>query len=58
MGTDCQKCQHQTTQDMTRFDDITTNAVHSAYFVKEIGYPGKIKASDGDTVLDEKMSTP
>jgi uncharacterized protein YukE len=51
-GTGSQKCQHQTTQEMTRFDDITTDVVHSANFVKEVGYPGVIKASDGYTVLD------
>jgi hypothetical protein len=57
-GTDSQKCQHQAKQEMTRFDVITTDAVHSADFVIEIGYPGMIKASDGDTILDEKNVNP
>jgi acetyl/propionyl-CoA carboxylase alpha subunit len=39
-----------------RFDDPTT--VHSANTVEEIGYPVMIKASDGDTVLDEKTVSP
>jgi hypothetical protein len=56
--TDSQKCQHQFTQEITRFADITTDAVHSANFVKEIGYPGLIKASGGDTVLDENHVNP
>jgi hypothetical protein len=43
---------------MTRFDDFTTYTLHSANFVKEIGYPGMIKTSDGDTVLDEKNVNP
>jgi len=32
--------------------------VHSANIVEEIGYPIVIKASDGDTVLDEKNVSP
>jgi len=32
--------------------------VHSANIVEEIGYPIMIKASDGDTVLDEKNVSP
>jgi acetyl/propionyl-CoA carboxylase alpha subunit len=35
-----------------------TDAVHSANIVKEIGYPIMIKASDGDTVRDEKNVSP
>jgi biotin carboxylase len=38
----------------TGFDDSITDAVHSANIVKEIGYPVVIKASDGETVPDEK----
>ena len=38
------------------FDDPT--AMHIAYIVKEIGYPIMVKASDGDTVLDEKNVSP
>jgi hypothetical protein len=57
-GTDSQKCQHQATQEMTRFDDSTTNAVHGANFVKEKEYPATIKESDGDTILDEKKCQP
>jgi hypothetical protein len=57
-GADSQKCQHQAKQEMTRFDVIITNEVHSANVVKEIGYPGVIKASDGDTVSDEKNVNP
>ena len=54
--TDSQKCQHQATQEKTGFDDITADAVHSANIVKKIRHPIMIKASDGDTILDEKMS--
>jgi hypothetical protein len=57
-GTDSQKCQHQVTQEVTWFDDVTTDAVHNTNFVKEIRYPGMIKASDGDTVLDENHVNP
>jgi len=56
--TDSQKCQHQATQEETGFDDTTTDAVHSANTVEERGYPIMIKASDGDTVLDEKNVRP
>jgi pyruvate carboxylase len=52
--TDSQKCQHQATQEKPGFDDTTTDAVQSANIVKEIGYPIMIKASGGDTILDEK----
>ena len=54
--TDSQKCQHQATQEKAGFDDTTT--VHSANIVEEIGYPNMIKASVGDTVLDEKIVSP
>ena len=37
---------------------LTTVAVHSDNIVEEIGYPIMIKASDGDTVLDEKNVSP
>jgi hypothetical protein len=37
---------------------ITTDVMHSANFVKEIGYPGMIKASVGDTISDKRISTP
>ena len=40
------------------FDDTTTDAVHSANIVEEIGYPIMIIASDGVTILHEKMSVP
>ena len=32
--------------------------MHSANIVEEIGYPVMINASDGDTVLDEKIVSP
>lgn len=55
---DGQKCQHQVTKEKTGFDDTTTDVVHSANFVKELGYPIMIKTSDGDIVLDEKNVSP
>jgi len=57
-ATESQKCQHQATQEKTGFDDTTTDAVHRVNIVKEIGYPIMIKASDGDTILDEKNVGP
>jgi hypothetical protein len=41
-----------------RVDDIITDAVHGANFVKEMGEPGMIKAPDGDTILDENNVNP
>jgi hypothetical protein len=43
---------------MTRFDVITTDVMHSENFVKEIGYPGMIKESVGDTISDNKIINP
>jgi hypothetical protein len=56
--TDSQKCQHQATQEKAGFDDTTTNVVQSVNIVEEIRYPVMIKASDGDTILDEKNVGP
>jgi len=56
--TDSQKCQHQATQEKTGLDDPTTDAVCSTNIVEEIGYPITIKASDSDTVLEEKNVSP
>jgi len=37
---------------------LTTDAVHSANIVEEIGYPIMIKESHGVTILDEKNVSP
>jgi biotin carboxylase len=50
---DSQKRQNQDTHEKTGFDDTTTDAVHSANIIKEIGYPVMFKASDGNTALDK-----
>jgi len=55
---DRQKCQNQDTHEKTGFDDTTTDAVHSANIIKEIGYPVMFKASDGDTALNKENASP
>jgi hypothetical protein len=41
-----------------RVEDITTDAVHGANFVKEMGYPVMIEISDGDTISHENNVNP
>ena len=45
-------------QERTRSDSITTSTVQNVNVVTMTEYPVMIKASDGDTILDEKNVSP
>jgi len=49
---------HLDIQERPRSDSITTSNVHNVNIVTMTEYPVVIKASDGDTILDEKNVSP
>jgi hypothetical protein len=49
---------HLDIQERPRSDSITTSTVHNVNIVTMTEYPVVIKASDGNTVLDEKKVSP
>jgi len=49
---------HLDIQETPRSDSITTSTVHKVNIVTLTEYPVLIKASDGDTILDEKNVSP